>query len=267
MTKKTKNLGNPIVAASAMQLAQNKGVQRGVKIAGLVVLTGGLSILAYRLMMKARERNFMRQNADNINVQTAMLIYAEIPEKLKQSGTLINPINLVNYLWSNVKFWEYSSDNKLLELSKQITDIKMVRKTFSIVYNEDFNSIMEVAMKAENYVQFMQNAGADKNPLTTTESNLVAMHATPKKNSTVVWVVSMKAGTSTSVSSLQYVKKFYDKDIYLGVATGKKQYFQGIYYVEILNSTKTKIHFIEEKDLRLLTPNDYNKIKSTLTAV
>lgn len=269
-----KKLGNPIAVMAASEALKDKNIRNDIKdvvlhvsdiqarqqknvlkIGKVALITGGTLLglnLISKIIREQKKRKLLETAGTDTDVNIALLIYDEIPSKHKKSH-----IPLVGVLFDQIKqfeFWSSSSDDKLIGYANQIKDINKVVEVFKVIYLEDFFSLLQKTMTAENYVRFLNIAKKDKTPLNTLIPEWGNKYAVAKKDITIYRIAVAKEGLKAWGISIP-VKKGTG----VGKATGVKKRYEGKDYMETTrtvtkdNKNYLMTFFVNPNDVELKT--------------
>lgn len=160
MSEKNDELGNPLVVASALQMAQNPGVQKAGKV---IVVTGVAATAVYfgnRYRKKLRQNRLLKKAGTDPEVQTAINIYSSIPAGLKKDTvSFFNPAGLIADVGNDIaRIWQSTDTERILKIAKGINDnklsLKKIYKHFYNIYGEHLYPLLQKAMKSEDLIKF-----------------------------------------------------------------------------------------------------------------
>jgi len=263
-----KTIGNPAAAMAASEALKDKSTRKDIKdvilhvtekaekrqntamkIGKGIVITGGVILglsAVSKMLREGRKKRLLASAGTDPDVGLAILIYDEIPAKLKKSH-----IPIIGPIFDSVKkldFFSYSNDNKLIGYAQKVQKIATVEDVFKIVFEEDFYTLMQATMSAENFVKFMEIAKKDKTPFNTVKHDWANRYAVAKKD-TVIYRIAVNKNTN----KIYGITIPVTKGAAVGKATGTQKRYVGKDYMETnhtltLNNKKYKMTFYVHPD-------------------
>lgn len=214
---------------------------------------------------EAGKGKYLEEAGTDPNVQIAMKIYDEIPDKYTDDLT-INPVSWVQKIWNETKSLVTSIDSeKVIALGAKITDFDKVKKAFFKIYNLDMLEILEEAMDKEDYLIFITAAKSDNTPYESIETNKKGNYVFPKKKTIVYRRRFIRDSTTTKMPGnfkIAFEPISADTSSYCGIATGKKYYLKDYkkYFWEtsLKGSSHTYSIYIPTEETKFLNGTEFN---------
>ncbi|MFA6066894.1 MAG: hypothetical protein WC707_06960 [Candidatus Babeliaceae bacterium] len=270
----SKNLGNPILAA---KLASDPALRKDVKDTAINItnkvgsfvktafIVGGVGVglVAIKKQMdKAKKRKWLKAAANDPDITTAMQMWEEIPQRYKPTGNLINPLNLLDKVWGEIKVWETSNDKRMLEYGSQIIKLATIEKVFSELYSANVYEILSQTMTPANYQEFLNRAKRDKTPYEKVITANVGKVVVPNRSTTVYRKVFFPNASWDKL--IQFQTYPVTTKMNIGVATGKLFHKDGADYIESVVTGKTKYAFYTlQTDAKLMAQSEFAKIQDS----
>lgn len=197
MTKQ--GVGNPMVAVKVATETFKRipaiasGLRAGLGIVGTIALV----YFGSKALKRFRQNRIMQKAGDDPDIRAAMDIYMAIPDGLKKSqGSLFSPTGFISDAINQIaRLWTSTNTERILEVSKRITNLDRVFKSFYIIYEEDLYSLLSKALTPSELDVFMNLTKTGSFSRTKkAETNLlvytikpVTIRKTPKKIDSASW--------------------------------------------------------------------------------
>jgi len=250
VNKSSKNIGNPLIAATAAKVISDKSPQllKGVKTGSMIIAGAGLIYFGRKYLKKVSQNRLLKQAGTNREVRAAVEIYQAIPDGLKKAqGGLFNPIGLAKDAVNQVKrIWQRTDTDRILNIAKNIhsqnLDIDKVYRYFYKLYSEQLYILLNTALEPNELARFNNytNSGtASSTPKITSQKyavvkvNNLNVRKTPENMS---W--KQIFSKSNKIGTVPFGKL-------LGLTTGREVFDQdhNVVFVEVnVWDTKNKTH-------------------------